>query len=239
MKLTSPSLLLTVITSLLMPLGGGAARPSVSGQEAQTAENKLVYADFETVQGDRPVSSRGGFMQLIAYQESPARPSRVKGAAQANPPAPELVRLQKESPNRAAAFDYELQGPNEYASAGLEIRGQADQDGKPVADDVSGYKYLSLQIFAKDTPSLRLEFTSQGQGVNIKGSPPQITFRVKPGFNTYRIPLGSLAQPPWVEDKVNPKEVLKKLTGVSLFAYCGKCTPIAGTVVVDNLVFEK
>jgi hypothetical protein len=42
-----------------------------------------------------------------------------------------------------------------------------------------------------------------------------------------------------VQTKVNTKDVLKKLTAVSLTAYCEQCTPIHGTVVVDNIIFQK
>ena len=39
---------------------------------------------------------------------------------------------------------------------------------------------------------------------------------------------------------VKAKDVLKKLTAVSLAAFCdGGCTPVQGTVVVDNITFEK
>ena len=66
-----------------------------------------------------------------------------------------------------------------------------------------------------------------------------MSFKIKPGFNTYKIPLSSLSQPSWAQTKVSTKDVLKKLTAVSLTAYCEQCTPINGTVVVDNLVFQK
>ena len=40
-------------------------------------------------------------------------------------------------------------------------------------------------------------------------------------------------------DRVDSKEVLKKLTAVSISAYCEQCTPKTGMVLVDNLVFQK
>src|SRR5579883_3244731 len=86
--------------------------------------NKLVYADFEKMENNRPVSSRGGFIQLTSYQERPTMVSGIKGLAGANPPAPELVKLKKDDPNHAAAFDYELKAPNDYAGVGIEIHGQ-------------------------------------------------------------------------------------------------------------------
>jgi len=211
-------------------LGSAAGAPQAGG-------DRFVYADFEDAQGARPVSKRGGLVQLVSYQET--TPSRFKGLADANPPAPELVRLKADDPNRAAAFDYELYSPNQYAGVGMEVQGQPTQDGKFAADDLSAYKYLSVQIYATGVPALRLEVISRGQGVNLTSGFPQSSFRIKPGFNTYRIPLGSLAQPSWVETRVGVKDVLRKLTAVSLTAYCEGCAPLKGTVVVDNIVFEK
>jgi hypothetical protein len=52
------------------------------------------------------------------------------------------------------------------------------------------------------------------------------------------IPLKGLGQPSWAE-KVDTKEVLRKLTAISVSAYCNQCTPQQGMVLVDNLVFQK
>jgi hypothetical protein len=174
---------------------------------------------------------------LVSYEES--LKSKFKGLANSNPPAPEAVRLKPDDPNHAVAFDYELYSPNQYAGVGVEVHGQADKDGKPAADDLSGYKFLSMQIYATGVPNLRLEIMSRGQGINLTSGFPQMSFKVKPGFNTYKFPLGSLSQPAWAQTKVGAKDVLKKLTAVGLTAYCERCTPMHGTVVVDNIVFEK
>ncbi|MET0650402.1 MAG: hypothetical protein ABW208_27660 [Pyrinomonadaceae bacterium] len=217
-------------------LSAGPVRQTAA-PAAQAGGEQFMYADFETAQEKRPVSSRGGQVQLVSYQET--TPSRFKGLADTSPPAPELVRLKPDDPNHAIAFDYELYSPNQYAGVGVEINGQAGKDGKPVADDLSAYKFLSMQVYATGVPSLRVEIMSRGQGINLTSGFPQMAFRVKPGFNTYRIPLGSLNQPTWVQTKVGAKDVLKKLTAVSLTAFCEQCTPIRGTVVVDNITFEK
>lgn len=215
----------------------GSKQLAQSPQAAQPGGDRVVYANFESVQDNRPVSSRGGYVQLISYQES--TPSKMKGLANVNPPAPELVRLKQDDPNRAAAFDYELYSPNQYAGVGIQIGGQPDKDGKPVADDLSAYKYLSMDIYATGVPRLRVEITSKGQGINISSGFPSSVFKVKPGLNTYKIPLNSLEQPSWADTKVSPKDVLKKLTGVNLTAFCESCAPTKGTVVLDNVVFEK
>lgn len=205
---------------------------------AQNAD-KLVYADFETVKGNRVVSNGGGIIQLFGYQERPTLPSRFKGLEGSNPPAPEVVHLKKDDPNKAIAFDYQLQGSNQYAGVGVEIHAQADQGGATVALDVSNYKFLMLQLYVTGVQSIRVEFTTRGQGIDTPDAPPQFSFAVKPGFNTYQIPLKSLSQPAWANAKVSPKDVLKHLTSINVVASCVDCTPITGTVVLDNLVFQN
>lgn len=212
------------------------ARGAGATQEADKAD-KMVYADFETVKEGRAVSNAGGVVQIISYQERPTMESRFKGLAGTN--APELVRLSKDDPNRAAAFDYELQSPNQYAGVGLEVAAKASEDGKPAALDVSGYKDLMLQLYATGVESVRVEFVSRGQGMNLSSGYPQLTFKVKPGLNTYKVPLKSINQPAWAEVKVSPKDVLKKLTAINVFAFCDGCKPTKGTMVVDNLVFQN
>jgi hypothetical protein len=65
-----------------------------------------------------------------------------------------------------------------------------------------------------------------------------LPIRLKSGLNTYVIPLKGLSQPSWAE-RVDPKEVLKKLTAISVSAYCNQCTPQNGMVLVDNIVFQN
>jgi hypothetical protein len=233
---------LLLASSLIAQFGIFAARASRSAATVlitvtQDAD-KLVFADFETMKDNRPVSSRGGWIQINSNQESPGSPNSYKGMTGVNPPAPELVRLSRDSPNKAATFDYSLLGANQWASVGIEIHGQPDKDGKPVPDDVSAYKYLSLQAYATGVQALRIELTSRGQGLTSNAF-PQFNIKVSPGFNTYRIQLKNFGQPSWADPKLSTKDVLKKLTAVSVTAACGPCVLISGTVVVDNLVFEN
>ena len=86
---------------------------------------------------------------------------------------------------------------------------------------------------------MRIEFISHGQGISLDAGFPQMEFRIKPGLNMYVIPFKSLLQPSWVQQKVDTKEVLKKLTAVSISVFCNQCLPQHGTVAVDNLVFQK
>src|SRR5262249_41852509 len=156
----------------------------------------------------------------------------------ANPPAPEFARLNKDSPNKVIAFDFELPGSNDYAGVGVQIDGQPWKDGKPVADDVSGFKYLTLQLYATGVTSMTVQFISRGNGIETNG-PPEFHFKVLPGLNTYQIRLNSINQPSWAEHKVNPQDVLKKLTAINIVASCNQCVQTKGTVVIDNLIFQN
>ena len=222
-------------SSMTLRFDSALSHLSLQGEPTET--DKLVYADFEKVENGRTVSNGGGLVQIYTGQES--TPVQFKGQPNASPGAPEIVRLKEGDINHLASFDFALTAPNQWANVTLEIQGHANKDGKPVADDVSASKNLSVQLYAKGVDYLRIEFVSHGQGININSGFPQTSIKVKPGFNTYLIPLKSLAQPSWAEEKVDTKTVLKKLTAVSISAYCNSCVPQSGTVLVDNLVFQK
>ena len=232
MKLATSFIIALLSLSLL------ATATPLTQDEKQSAD-KFVYADFEKAENGRAVTNAGGLVQIYTAQES--TPVKYKGLANANPGAPEVIVLKDAPQNHLAAFEYNLVGPNDWANVTLEIQGRPLKDGKPVADDVSGYKQLSLQLYATGVDSLRVEFVSHGQGVNITAGFPQLPIKLKSGLNTYVIPLKGLSQPTWVprEDRVDTKEVLKKLTAISISAYCDQCTPQNGMILVDNLVFQK
>ena len=222
MKLTTS---FTIAVLLLLAVGRSSAQ-----------DDKFVYADFEKVENGRAVSNNGGLVQMYTAQES--TPVKFKGLANASPGAPELIVLKDAPQNHLATFEYNLLGPNQWANVTLEVMGRPMKDGKPVADDVSGYKQLAVQLYATGVDSLRVEFVSHGQGININAGFPQLPIRLKPGLNTYVIPLKGVTQPSWAE-KVDTKEVLRKLTAISISAYCNQCTPQQGMVLVDNMVFQK
>lgn len=203
---------------------------------SQEGGDKFVYADFEKMENGRPISSNGGMVQIYTANES--TPVQFKGLANASPGAPELIVLKDAPQNHLASFEYSLVGPNQWANVTLEVQGRPMKDGKPVADDVSGYKQMALQLYATGVDSLRVEFISHGQGINLTAGFPQLPIRLKTGLNTYVIPLKGLSQPSWAE-RVDPKEVLRKLTAISVSAYCDQCTPQHGMVLVDNIVFQK
>jgi len=221
--------------SVLPGSGGGIFGLALQGSQGS---DKMLYADFETVSNNRPVSSRGGLVQLYKYEQSQSSMVRYKGAAP-DSNAPDLVRLSKESPNKAIAFEYELRGPNQWAGVGVEVHGLPDKDGKPVADDVSAYKFLNLQLYVTGVTDVTVEFVSKGQGVKYEGGGPQMTFKVIKGLNTYKVPLNMINQPSYVEGKIQAKEVLKKLTAINVFVSCGPCSLVTGTIVIDNLIFQN
>jgi hypothetical protein len=203
--------------------------------------NTLLYADFEKIEEGRPVSARGGLIQLYGYEESRVHKSTFKGLEGAVPPAPELVRIKKDDPNRAMKFDYSLLAPNQWAGVTVEIHGLPDAAGAPVAEDVSGFKTLSLEVYATGVPILRLEAISGERGRDMSMTYPQMTFKVRQGLNTYKVPLSGFAQPAWVTDRrVDPKDIFKKLTSINLSAFCDQCeVNKQGMVIVDNVIFEK
>jgi hypothetical protein len=214
---------------------------SVFAQDSKSADSngsKLMYADFQNPQNGRPVSNRGGRTQLNRYSQNPANPPEYRGMEKADPPAPALARVTAE--DVAAAFEYEFRIPNEWEGVNLEIFGQPEKDGKLEADDVSGYKFITLRVFAKGPRQIRLELITRGHGANLEAGYPTVNFVVSPGFNTYKLKLDSFNQPEWVTTPLDLKrDVLKKLTSVTVGVFCDKCTLEKGTVVIDNVAFEK
>ena len=163
------------VLAICIPLA--AQNPSPTPTPAANG-GKLVYADFEKMENNRPVSARGGWIQIGTYQENPGQNGVVKGLKDVSPSAPELVRLKQDDPNHAAAFDYQLRIPNNYAGISLEIHGLPHKDGKPVAEDVSCYKYLVFQFYATGATTARVELISAGQGLNIVVGSPQTSLKV-------------------------------------------------------------
>lgn len=216
------------------------ATASVLAQDnskAAESDSKLVYADFQNSQNGRPVSKRGGMTRLNRYSQNPANPPEFRGLEKADPPAPALARVTGE--DVAAAFDYELRIPNEWEGVNLEVFGQPEKNGKLVADDVSAYKFISLRVFAKGPQHIRLELITRGHGANLESGYPTANFRVSPGFNTYKLKLDTFSQPQWAMQLDLKQEVLKSLTSITVGVFCDKCTLEKGTVVVDNIAFEK
>ena len=227
--------ILAALTLMAAPVASVFAQDNSKAPESD--ESKLVYADFQNAQNGRPVSKRGGRTQLNRYSENPGNPPEFRGLDKADPPAPALARVTAD--DVAAAFDYELRIPNEWEGVNIEIFGEPEKDGKLVADDVSGYKFITLRLFAKGPQHIRLELITRGHGANLESGYPTANFRVLPGFNTYKLKLDSFNQPQWAMPLDLKRDVLQKLTSITVGVFCDKCTLEKGTVVVDNIAFEK
>ena len=222
-----------VLVSLMLLVSTVSAQDTPKSSDA----SKLVYADFQNPQNGRPVSSRGGMVRLNPYSQNPANPPAFRGMDKADPPAPAFARVTAE--DFAAAFDYEMRIPNEWEGVNMEVFGQPEKDGKPVADDVSTYKFITLRVFAKGPQQIRLELISRGHGASLESGYPLVNFRVSPGFNTYKLKLGSFNQPDWARPLDLKADILKKLTSITVGVHCDKCTIEKGTVVIDNIAFEN
>ena len=225
-----------VLAALVFVVAGSVPAQDAS-KAAESDGSKLVYADFQNLQNGRPVSKRGGMTRLNRYSENATNPPQFRGLENADPPAPALARVTAD--DVAAAFDYQLRIPNEWEGVNMEVFGQPEKDGKLVADDVSGYKFITLRVFAKGPQYIRLELITRGQGANLESGYPTVTFRVSPGFNTYKLKLDSFNQPQWAMQLDLKRDVLMKLTSITVGVFCDKCTMEKGTVVVDNIAFEK
>jgi hypothetical protein len=223
--------------SILILFIGGAVPGQDASKPSESDASKFIYADFQNAQTGRPVSKHGGMTRLFAYSQNPANPPQFRGLENAAPPAPAFARVTTE--DVAAAFDYELRIPNDWAGVNLEVFGEPEKDGKLVPDDVSAYKVITLRVFAKGAQSVQLELISRGQGSNLESGYPMANFRVSPGFNTYKLKLDSFNQPEWAMQLDFKRDVLKKLTSVTIGVHCDKCKLEKGTLVVDNIAFEK
>ena len=225
-----------VLMALILALAGVMLAQDAS-KATESDASKLVYADFQKLENGRPVSKRGGMTRLNRYSQNAGNPPQFRGLEKADPPAPAPARVAAD--DIAAAFDYELRIPNDWEGVNMEVFGQPEKDGKLVPDDVSGYKFITLRVFAKGAQYIRLELITRGQGASLESGYPTANFRVSPGFNTYKLKLDSFSQPQWAVQLDFKRDVLKKLTSVTVGVFCDKCTLEKGTVVVDNIAFEK
>lgn len=225
------------LAALMLVVVAGSIFAQDASKPAESDASKLVYADFQNLQNGRPVSKRGGMTRLNRYSQNEANPPQFRGLEKAEPPAPALARVTAD--DAAAAFDYELRIPNEWEGVNMEVFGQPEKDGKLVADDVSGYKFITLRVFAKGAQYIRLELITRGHGTNLESGYPMASFRVSPGFITYKLKLDSFNQPQLAMPLDFKQDVLKKLTSVTVGVHCDKCIMEKGTVVIDNIAFEK
>jgi hypothetical protein len=230
----------SVVLAILIALAGVSGTAQDASKPPESGASKLVYADFQNIENGRPVSKHGGMTCLNQYSQNSANPPQFRGLEKADPPSPAFARVTVE--DVAAAFDYELRIPNEWAGVNTEVFGEPEKDGKLVPDDVSDYKFITLRVFVKGGAQpqyIRLELISRGHGSNLESGYPMASFRVSPGFNTYKLKLDSFNQPDWAMHLDLKRDVLKKLTSVTIGVHCDKCRMEKGTLVVDNIAFEK
>src|SRR2546427_1190881 len=172
------------VSSLTILLVAASLCAQNASKPAESDASRFVYADIQDLQSGRPISKHGGAVRLIVYSQNSANPPHFRGLENANPPAPAFARVTAE--DVAAAFDYELRIPNEWEGVNMEVFGHPQKDGKFVADDVSGYKFITMRVFAKGPLGIRVELITRGQGANLEAGYPVANFRVSPGFNTYK-----------------------------------------------------
>ena len=165
----------TGILATLIVLVGGSVLGQDGSKPSESDASRLVYADFQNMQTGRPVSKQGGMVRLNPYSQNPANPPQFRGLEKADPPAPAFARVTAE--DVAAAFDYELRIPNEWAGVNMEVFGQPEKDGKLVPDDVSGYKFITVRLFVKgEARYVRVELISRGHAANLESGYPLATF---------------------------------------------------------------
>ena len=198
--------------------------------------SRFVYADFEQLKEGLPVSTRGGAVMLIGYQQNPANAVTFTNSDKPWPHTPMVARAAQNS-SQFVAFDFMIPAPNQYAGVSLEIRGLPEKDGKQVAEDLSAYNYITVQVFAQGITTMKAELITKDNGVNIAdGEQFGFPFRLTNGFNTYKLKLKDFHQEKWVENRKSLADVLKHLTAVRFVA---QEIPSKGRVVIDNIVFEK
>ncbi len=210
--------------------------PAQDNDKPKDQGSRFVYADFEQLKEGLPVSTRGGAVMLIGYQQNPANAVTFTNSDKPWPHTPMVAKAAQNS-SQFVAFDFMIPAPNQYAGVSLEIRGLPDKDGKQVAEDLSAYNYITVQVFAQGITTMRAELITKDNGVNIAdGEQFGFPFRLTNGFNTYKLKLKDFHQEKWVENRKSLADVLKHLTAVHFVA---QEIPSKGRIVIDNVVFEK
>ena len=99
------------------------------------------------------MSARGGLIQLFGYEESKGTRASSRSAG-SDPPA----RSSAHQAGRSKSCNevrYALHAPNPWTGVTVEMHGPPDADDKAVPEDLSGYKTLSLQVYATGIEILR------------------------------------------------------------------------------------
>ena len=148
------------------------------------------------------------------------------------------MRIKPDDPNRLAKFDFAFKAPNQWAGAGLEIKGQPDVDGKTPPDDVTGFNKITFQLYAKGAETVRVEAISRGHGVDLPaGYPQRIQGAARPEHLRGGAEGAGAAR--LGRDEGGFQEDPAEATALSITAYCDGCRPTEGMLIVDNIAFEK
>src|SRR5437867_8805045 len=113
-----------VAALVFLAAGSVPAQSGDASKPTESSANKLVYADFQNLQNGRPVSKRGGATRLNRYAQNMANAPHYRGLENVDPPTPAAARVTAD--DIAAAFEYELRPPNEWAGVNLEVFGQPE-----------------------------------------------------------------------------------------------------------------
>lgn len=229
---------LMIIIFLMCNVCFAARGQQVQPKSATTSADaqKRMYADFERIEGERPVSNNGGAIFIEGFQQNTQAATVFSNSDKPSPRAPFVV-VPKGMTTKTIGFEFDIKAPNSYAGVVCEIQGAAKQNDKQVAEDVSGYDFLELQISGQGTNEITVKLVSRDNGVAIVNDAyPQFNVKLTPGFNTYRLPLKQFKQPDWAQKRVNLKDILRKLTAVQITA---QSVPSKGAIVMDNLAFAR
>ncbi len=224
----------TVAASAVVGLNDPSVRNTAASPRA-TAPSRMVFADFERLQDVRPVSTKGGSATVSSFEQNPAARTTLPDATSGGPA---LLLDAEGALTQRAFFDYETRAPNQWAGASLDISALPQAGGRQRAMDASGYDALTLDLAATGTKTLVIELRSRDNGLQSEyGAYPQVQIAVNDTLKTYRIPLSSFRAPSWVKSPLNVKNVLKRLTEISIKVMTS--APAKGRVTVDNLTFER
>src|SRR5258708_14201910 len=149
---------------VVVALVGALSVAAIEARYSQPDSKTLVYADFERTENNRPVSTRGGLIQLFGYEESKVHKATFKGIEGVEPPAPELVHIKAGDPHHAMKFEYALHAPHQWPGVTVGVHRLPVADSKPASPDLSGYTTQSLQVYATGIEILRLEAGSKSPG---------------------------------------------------------------------------
>lgn len=188
---------------------------------AQGTDDKiLMFADFEK---NEPVSNLGGALSVFGYQQNNTHPAQV--TYQLLPKNPKI-------PSQTLVVNFTIPKENQWAGATVSIPGKADEEGKPIAADMSEYKYIRLQAGAVGCKELRVQLMTEKSNSDLV----QITIFPDASLKGFRVPIKEFSVPAWAKNRISAKDTMKAFTGVRISV---TELGVTGYFVVDNISFEK